>query len=44
MKYLIACLVIPPVQIVFMLAFTLFALSVGVIALSKKVRQVKLPD
>lgn len=36
MKYLIACLVIPAVQMVFLFAFTLFALSIGVVTLTKK--------
>lgn len=44
MKYFIACMVIPSVQILFMLAFTMCALSIGVSTLAGKLKPRKLPD
>ena len=44
MKYLIASLVIPSVQIVFMLAFTLFALGIGVVTLAEKLKPGRISD
>ncbi len=44
MKYLIACMVIPPAQILFMLAFTVCALSIGVSTLTGKLKPRKLSD
>jgi len=44
MKYLFAGLVISSVQIVFMLAFTLFALGIGVITLTGKLKPQKISE
>ena len=42
MKYLIASLVIPSVHILFMLAFTVCALSIGIAALTSKLKPRKI--
>lgn len=43
MKYLIACLLIPSVQIMFLFAFTLFALGMGVSVLAERFRPKRIP-
>jgi len=44
MKYLFACLLIPSVQIVFVLAFAVFALCIGVSTLIGKLKPSKISD
>ena len=44
MKYLFACLVIPSVQILFILAFTVFALSIGISTVIGKLKPGKISD
>jgi hypothetical protein len=43
-KYLFACLVISSVQILFVLAFALFALCIGVTTLMSKLKREKISD